>query len=741
MSTNEQTPDKARVNKSARNIFRKSVLWFDNFNIRTKLLVFAGVLIGLLGILASFAYNQLDIIQNRQIPARGAAREMDSTLSTMHLYEQRFVSEASTPNIEFYLQQKSATVDAWETSYQQFESNYVKLLDFTDDPALKTSLQPVSAHLAEYRDTFLQLTKAYRERGFHSFGREGVLQQRSATLQANLQGRAQAQIALAKLQQAQSNFLLYKEGSAVTAFNDAAAALKAQLPTETDRVALDEYNRAFQEIVTIDRKIGLSGSEGLRGTLARQIATLTPIVKTAEAQVLASTNDRITLISRSFIVLAVTLGVIAIIMAIAIATFITRRLDQLLKASRRITSGNLDTRIPVETTDELGQLAASFNTMTIKLQEGQRSLRERAHDLTESVQRFELVSRAVNEAVYEWDIDSGSLQWGDGLVGVFGYHQNQRDGTIDWWTNHVHPDDAQAVNNSLDGRIKRKSSNWKAEYRFKKANGQYAYCQDRGFIEYENGKPVRMVGSIIDITRQKQLERAKDEFISIASHQLRTPLGSIRWNLELVTDKLNSLPRETAECIQEAYKSTLRMLGLVSDLLSVARIEQGRVQDIPEKTNLSEVINQAIGEMHPLASQRKININSQALRHVDDEVVIDPKRFREVVQNLLSNAVKYTPVGGKVTVGMARKHDALVISIADTGIGIPQEDHSSMFSKFFRAKNVTTTDTEGSGLGLFVVKSYVESWGGKIWFTSQLNKGTTFYISIPSKPRVHKQKS
>jgi signal transduction histidine kinase len=200
-------------------------------------------------------------------------------------------------------------------------------------------------------------------------------------------------------------------------------------------------------------------------------------------------------------------------------------------------------------------------------------------------------------------------------------------------------------------------------------------------------------------------------------------------------DKKDTLPAEIADYVQEAYKSTARMLALVSDLLSVARIEQNRVQDIPVKTNLVPIILAAADEMKPLAIQEKVKIKSEQLKKKTVEAVIDPKLFREVIQNLLSNAVKYSPAG-VVTLTIEPKAKDVVIGVADTGVGIPIEDQPNLFSKFFRASNVTTTNTEGSGLGLFVVKSYVDSWGGKIWFVSEAEKGTTFYVSIPYAPRV-----
>lgn len=244
-----------------------------------------------------------------------------------------------------------------------------------------------------------------------------------------------------------------------------------------------------------------------------------------------------------------------------------------------------------------------------------------------------------------------------------------------------------------------------------------------------------MSGAPLGIPHQKELDRTKDEFISVASHQLRTPLGSLRWNLELLLEQENLAP-ETRNTIQNAFDATLRMLNLVGDLLNVARIEQGRGQAPPSATDLIAVVEDAVEEMLPIAHKTKVTIDNSRLKHKSALTMIDAQRFREAIQNLLSNAVKYTPQGGTVTVKYKKQKELVTISISDTGLGIPEDEQSKLFSKFFRASNVTRMGTEGTGLGLFVVQSYVKSWGGKIWFESKLNHGTTFYLTVPLKKVV-----
>ena len=712
-----------------------------NLPIRAKLFLYAATLIALIAGLALYSSGRVAVIQQQQIPARSAAREIDASLLAIRIDEQQFITDANSLNAELYLKRTSASLDSWERNYQKLADNYAILIRLYRDTDLEVRLRPLDSMMKQYRDVFLELSSAYQERGFQTFGREGVLLRRAASLQSSIGDRVQAQLSLSRLQQAQNEFLLYQQAGSVKDFTERAAELRGQLRTPDERVALEEYAHIFQEIVALDEKIGLTNGSGLRGRLTALMAEMTPLIQTVESDVLSATSKEIAAIPRSINIATVILALFAILMALVIARFITRQLQELLKASQRITSGDLQYRIDARTTDEFGRLAGSFDDMAEKLLASRKTLRSRAKALAQSVRRFELVSRAVNEAIYEWDIKTGKLKWGEGLVTVFGYKPHEKDTVIDWWTERVHHDDAQVLDVSLTNRLRHHSVTWKKEYRFRKANGQYVYCQDRSFIEYQNGEPVRIVGSLVDITKQKELERAKDEFISVASHQLRTPLGSIRWNLELLTDKINTLPKASGEYIQEAYKSTLRMLGLVGDLLSVARIEQNRVQDMPQQTDLVEIIMMAISEMEPIARQNNIRIDSTSLKHKKAQIMIDPKRFREVIQNLLSNAVKYSRPNGKVWLSLEYKAEDIVIIVADDGLGIPSEEQGNLFTKFFRAKNVLATDTEGSGLGLFVVKSYVEQWGGRIWLESEANKGTTFFISIPHKPRFQKVKT
>ncbi len=235
-----------------------------------------------------------------------------------------------------------------------------------------------------------------------------------------------------------------------------------------------------------------------------------------------------------------------------------------------------------------------------------------------------------------------------------------------------------------------------------------------------------------EATEQKQeLEKTEDNFISIAAHQLRAPLGSMRWSMEMILNgELGEVPSQVKAFLDQVYQNEIRMISLIDDLLNVSKVIQGKVVSKPSEVNVSEVIDASIKELEWLARSRRIEF----VVHIDSSVpkiLVDPVQYREVVENLLSNAVKYNRMGGKVSVSVVNMGQYLVATVEDDGIGIPLLEQPKIFGKFFRASNAIHSSSIGTGLGLFVVKSYVENWGGRIWFKSTEGNGTTFSFTVP----------
>lgn len=244
-----------------------------------------------------------------------------------------------------------------------------------------------------------------------------------------------------------------------------------------------------------------------------------------------------------------------------------------------------------------------------------------------------------------------------------------------------------------------------------------------------------IVGTITvfqDVTQKHELDEMKDNFLSVAAHQLRTPLGSMRWSMELLlSGDFGKLPKSAKKAVQELYNNNQRMAELVDDLLDISRIEQNRGTEEKKLINLAELVTAVQKELQKEADKRKIEIITDFPKDSLPNILVSPKHTHEAIENLLSNAIKYNRDKGKVTIKIIKKEKSLVLTIKDTGIGIPKNDHNKVFSKFFRATNAVLKETEGSGLGLSVVKSYLEESRARISFESEENIGTTFTAEFP----------
>lgn len=227
------------------------------------------------------------------------------------------------------------------------------------------------------------------------------------------------------------------------------------------------------------------------------------------------------------------------------------------------------------------------------------------------------------------------------------------------------------------------------------------------------------------------IDRIKNEFITLASHQLRTPLSVVNWYTEmLLSGDVGKLTTEQKSYLQEIYHSSQQMVSLVNSLLYISRLEMGAQAEEPTMTDIRKMVNDVIDDQSLIIKKKKLHFE-KTTHYSSGEMMIDNKQFKVVLQNLLKNAVKYTPDFGKIFLTIQSDRNKIYLVVKDAGIGIPKHQQSRVFSKFFRADNAKIMDTEGTGLGLYIVKSIVNSFGGKVWFESEENKGTTFHVTIP----------
>lgn len=265
----------------------------------------------------------------------------------------------------------------------------------------------------------------------------------------------------------------------------------------------------------------------------------------------------------------------------------------------------------------------------------------------------------------------------------------------------------------------------------KKNGDKIAVSDSAAPIKNKLGKVVGCVIVFRDASKEREIDKAKNEFVSLASHQLRTPLTAINWYLEMLMSgdagKINS---EQKKYMSEIYNGSRRMVNLVNSLLNTSRIDLGTFAVEPEKIDIRKIADSALFELTPQIKTKHIKIEKKYDRSIPF-INADKKLIGIIFQNLLSNAIKYTPAGGRVRLSIEKKPKNFIITVADNGYGIPASQQKKIFTKLFRADNVREKETDGTGLGLYIVKSVIEKTGGKISFISKENKGTTFKVELP----------
>ncbi|MEK7601484.1 MAG: sensor histidine kinase [Patescibacteria group bacterium] len=233
-------------------------------------------------------------------------------------------------------------------------------------------------------------------------------------------------------------------------------------------------------------------------------------------------------------------------------------------------------------------------------------------------------------------------------------------------------------------------------------------------------------------TRLQELDKIKSEFISVAAHQLRTPLSAIKWTLGILIDEQSqNLTPQQRSLLMKGFESNERMLKLINEMLVVTRIESGKIRLAFAPIHIEDLIESTVLDFASQAHVRKIALTFDPPKERLPFISADSEQIRNVIQNLIENSAQYTLEGGSIRLSASATDHMVKVNVTDTGIGIPQRQQSSIFNKFFRADNAARQQTDGSGLGLFIAKSIVEKHGGRLTFESEEGKGTTFTFTIP----------
>ncbi len=366
--------------------------------------------------------------------------------------------------------------------------------------------------------------------------------------------------------------------------------------------------------------------------------------------------------------------------------------------------------------------------------------------LLESNERFQYVSKATFDAIWDWDLQTNQLYWGEGFQQLFGLSVVLDSNTIENSNKLIHEDDFERVRAGIDAAIKSDALNWKDDYRYKKADGEYAFVADRAvIIRDEMGKAYRMIGAMRDITERKLAEEKMNQlnkeleykaqqlavsnaelesFAYVTSHDLQEPLRMVSSFLQLLQKKYEGILDEKGlKYIDFAIEGSERMKVLIHDLLEFSRINTNK--EVHVQVDLNTVLKKARSNL------RKVIEDSGATLKISILPIIygNESQLLQLFQNLISNAIKYRSEQAPIVeVNYLEKEDEWFFQVKDNGIGIEEKFFSKIFVIFQRLHN--RKEFDGTGIGLAVCKKIVEFHGGKIWVESVPGLGSTFNFTI-----------
>lgn len=427
-----------------------------------------------------------------------------------------------------------------------------------------------------------------------------------------------------------------------------------------------------------------------------------------------------------------TLNIIIALLAIALSYMfsrhITRPIQKLAAGADEIGEGNLDTQIHIDRNDEVGMLAHNLNSM------GQR-IKALVERINTERQQLDIVLNSINEGVFAMDGEGKIMLANTPALTLFDTDSEHVNGATLKELATFKQDVAEIVIdvNDIDPEEN------VVEYKNLKFTGS---DEKEHFVDIiiarvphssanEGEQAIQYLATVVDQTEARELEAMKIDFVSMAAHELRTPLTAIRGYMELIlNDKNVDLPDQFRQYLLQGYESTIQLSGLINNLLNVSKIERNALQMSMDKLDLAKLVSSSVRNQQFSAEKAKLTL---AYTGEDSEVFVvgDVTALREVIDNLITNAIHYTPEDGKVTVSLDVEDDYVVTSVEDTGIGISEESVKKLFTKFFRVHGGLATGSGGSGLGLYISKSIVESHGGTIWVDSTEGVGSTFSFKLP----------
>jgi PAS domain S-box-containing protein len=378
--------------------------------------------------------------------------------------------------------------------------------------------------------------------------------------------------------------------------------------------------------------------------------------------------------------------------------------------------------------------------------DAQRQARDEAEQWRE---RYEAAIQASGSILYDSHVPSGQVVFGGDCLDILGYSPEELNGDITKWMARIESEDIPHFEAAMD-RIRASGVAEQVEYRMRRKDGAVVWMRDEGQSLTRRGNTLRIIGFVKDVTEQRQTQdelrhaawqlteadRRKDEFLATLAHELRNPLAAIRTGLEvLLLAKHDRVIQDQTQCTLQ--RQTQQLITLVDDLLDVSRIAQGKLSLRKVRVRLADIVQSAVEASRPLIEEAGHQL-TVALPDAPIDLLADPNRLAQVVSNLLNNAAKYTPRGGFIWLAVERQGDQALISVRDTGAGIPAAMQERIFDMFAQIDRPLEYGHTGLGIGLKLVKSLVELHEGTVEVRSAgSNHGSEFRVLLPAESSVH----
>lgn len=499
---------------------------------------------------------------------------------------------------------------------------------------------------------------------------------------------------------------------------------------ENDRVGQLSNNRDIREVINIGQtKTAVTSDK--TGSYMVQITPLTSgtnIVGAVYVKAsMADVFDNLRNVSIMFLTASLLAVVVAAVASMFISRAITKPIEELRQQAMQVADGDYSAQVKIYSNDELGQLGATFNTLSARI--------EQTQEQSESERRR---------------LDSVLSHMTDGVIAT------DRHGNVSI-INQMAQD---FLNIKADDAINKPISQILGlgeEYTSQDlissqsdmqvtvnggANDEMILHASFTLIKRVTGFVSGAVCVLHDVTEQIKNEDEQRQFVSNVSHELRTPLTSVRAYIEALNEGAWKDPEIAPQFLQVTQDETERMIRMVNDLLVLSRMDRGTTKLELEWVNFTDFVSHLLNRFDMIVEHDQGEAQSESKRYVIKRdlgnqalwIEIDTDQMMRVIDNIMNNAIKYSPDGGTITVRLRQRQNQVLLSIADQGLGIPRKDLSKIFDRFYRADKARSRAQGGTGLGLAIAKEIVNVHGGKIWADSREGHGSTFYISLPYEP-------